>query len=286
MATGKLLQHFDPNKPIAEITAADALAWKYWLETHLATNTWRKFAAIVKQLFAYACAKQYIERNPFECLRGLRITPNETTETYVPMSHVRMLLDVMPLEWKVLFSLVRLCALRCPSEVTGLTWQDVNWEKHTLFVRSPKTQRTGAAARIVPMFETRQFLAELFEVTQPGALYLFPQYAGKSHVLKILTAHLRKYYKLCGLPMPKRPWQNLRRSAVIDLSARFPSFAVTRWCGHSLAVSQQHYLRVCDELLQQASCLQRLSPTQPTQSVNRSGNDNACQEAQTQDTDN
>jgi integrase len=273
LATTKLISFFGPNKVIAKITEGDATDFKHVLETKVAPNTWKKVISVNKQIFSYACRKGYLSHNPFGHLRGLAIKPNTATETYIPISSVKKVLDVMPLNWKAVFCLARLNALRCPSEIATLRWQDIDWEKNVLRVRCVKTERTGAAVRIVPLFETRQFLAELFDAAPAGAVYVFPELVNHTRLQRDLGHKLKRYFELCGLPAPPRPWQNARRSAVIDMAMRFPMFAVNRWAGHSLGISEQHYLRTTEELLQQAAQLQRLSPeTNTAEQYKESGN--------------
>ncbi len=48
------------------------------------------------------------------------------------------------------------------------------------------------------------------------------------------------------------PWgdlfQALRQAAETDLARRFPQHAVSAWIGHSMAVSERHYLQLTDDL--------------------------------------
>jgi integrase len=66
---------------------------------------------------------------------------------------------------------VRYAGLRCPSDVVGLTWGDVNWERGRLTVRSPKTARhEGHAMRVAPISpELRPILLTLFDQAEPGS---------------------------------------------------------------------------------------------------------------------
>jgi len=74
---------------------------------------------------------------------------------------------------------------------------------------------------------------------------------------------LEKIIKRAGLV----PWddllQTLRRSAETDFAKRYPQHAVSRWIGHSMAVSEWHYLQVDGEILDAATRSDsRIAPSQ------------------------
>ena len=51
------------------------------------------------------------------------------------------------------FALCRYAGLRCASEVSGLKWADVNWQKMRFTVHAPKTEHhADAGIRVVPIF--------------------------------------------------------------------------------------------------------------------------------------
>ena len=67
-------------------------------------------------------------------------------------------------------ALCRYGGLRCPSEVMGLTWADVDWEKRRFQVHARKTEHhADGGDRIVPLFpELYPYLLECFEQAAAG----------------------------------------------------------------------------------------------------------------------
>ena len=69
---------------------------------------------------------------------------NDDNDRYITMDEYNRLLDVaICQEWRVIFALVRIGGLRAPSEVLGVRWSKVDWDKNYEFVinryRDPKT---------------------------------------------------------------------------------------------------------------------------------------------------
>jgi hypothetical protein len=73
-------------------------------------------------------------------------------------------------------AIARYAGLRCNSEVSQLKWSDVNWERKSLTVRSPKTEgKADHAVRIVPISERLQpIVMDLFEQAEEGPVDMVP----------------------------------------------------------------------------------------------------------------
>lgn len=73
-------------------------------------------------------------------------------------------------DWRLIFALCRFGGLRCPSEVSRLRLNDVDWGRDRFLVHSPKTEHhEGKASRWVPIFpELRPHLEEAWETAEPG----------------------------------------------------------------------------------------------------------------------
>jgi len=261
-----LVEHFGATRRLASISEGDANEYAHRLFARYSPNTARRMLGRAKQFFRHAVSKGYLDANPFGGLRGLNVRPSKERDYYVTLEETRKVLDVLPSpQWRALFCLARFCGLRVPSEVVELTWQDVNWETDQLAVRTTKTQREGKGYRLVPLFpEARRALAELFDLAEDRASYIFPEFRRRAQgPCGLRNANLRtqleRYILLAGLkPWPKL-FSNLRRSSAIDLAMRFPAFAVAEWLGHTEAVSQAFYLRITPELQAQAAQYTRLS---------------------------
>jgi len=241
----KLVEYFSAEKQLNKITAADAAAWRGWLMDKLSTETNKKLSiatirghsATAKTLIGPAVKRGVIHVNPFADLPG-GPTPCRY-ERFVTAEEIEKVINACPTtEWKVLFGLARYAGLRVPSETHRLTWADVDFETARLKVHCTKTEgHEGLDLRIVPI-EPR--LMVLLDARRAEAA------EGETHLVTITGqgAVLRWVRIICekaGVEIWKRLWQTLRSSCERDLASRFPQYAVSKWIGHSMRISERHY---------------------------------------------
>ena len=161
----------------------------------------------------------------------------------------------------MIFTLARFGGLRCPSEVLGLKWTDVDWDLNQLRIDSPKT-----GMRFVPIFpEIRKALDESFEAAADGAIYCVSRYRDKTQNLRTQLGRILAIAKV--EPWPKL-FVNLRSTRRTELQEVFPDHVVNKWLGHSGKVAEKHYLQVTDEHLRKATelgsiCGSISSPAEP-----------------------
>ena len=140
----------------------------------------------------------------------------------------------------MIFALSRFGGLRCPSEVLGLRWTDVDWDAGRLRIEAVKTE-----LRFLPMFpEIRKALEETWEAAPEGAVYCVGRYRSGSANLR--TQLMRILVSAGVSPWPKL-FVNLRSSCRTELQEEFPDHVVNKWIGHSAKVAEKHYLQVTDE---------------------------------------
>lgn len=195
-----------------------------------------------KAVFAWAIRHGFLDANPFDGIkRGSFV--NEGKRVYIPMDWYRRLLDVCPSQsWRTLLTLCRVGGLRNPSETLLLRWTDVDWAGGRIRVTSPKTEaHAGKDSRLVPMFpELRAELDRQFEQSESyDSPYVITHARGSATNLR---TGLTKIIFLAGLEVWPDLFQNLRRSADIDISSRFPAHVASAWLGHSPRISAKHYL--------------------------------------------
>lgn len=261
-----LTDHLGEDRPLREITPGDADSWRlYLLGRGLGENTVRKFCQIAKQYFHAAHRKKMIDSNPFLDLKGT-VQANPERFHFVTRAQAEKVLSACPdNEWRLIFALSRFGGLRCPSEHLTLTWDDVDWEKSTLHVRSSKTEHlTGKSSRLVPIFpELRPYLEAAFDAAEPGTLYVISRYRDTN--INLRTQLLRIIDRAGLAPWPKL-FQNLRSTRQTELAEYFPQHVVCAWIGNSKEVAAKHYLQVTDTHFKKAT-------QYPTQSVSAA----ACQ---------
>ena len=141
---------------------------------------------------------------------------------------------------------VPLGALRCPSEVLALTWDDVLWDRGRFIVRSAKTEHHGAAhaTRIVPLFpELLAVLQEAWDAAEPGTVFVVNK--SRNAEVNLRTRFTRIVERAGYKPWPKL-FQNLRSTRETELAGKYPLHVVTEWCGNSKPIALKHYLRTTE----------------------------------------
>ena len=159
---------------------------------------------------------------------------------YVTLDERELLLDKASNQgWRAFLSLCRLAGLR-QGEALELTWGKIDWDRHRITVHGRKTNKM----RVVPM-EPRleEILLEAYDSAPEGEELV-------CHGV-LFNNRRRTFHKLCGCAglIPWKSWcHTLRKNAETDWAQRFPIYAVARWLGHSVTVSERHYLQVPEEL--------------------------------------
>jgi integrase len=243
-----LIDFFGPEKPLRSLTEGDGDEWRRFLgEQGLAEPTIRRRCGIGKQLLRAAQRKHLIPANPFADLRGGNLA-NPDRAFNVTGDMAAKILDACAGEWKLIFSLLRYGGLRCPSELMGLTWNDVLWGQDRIIVHSPKTARhRGHESRVIPIFpELMEPLREGFEAAAPGTEYIVNLHRGAAVAPRLRQEFLCIIAKAGLQPWP-RLFQNLRSSRQTELVQQgHPLHVACAWLGNSAAVAARHYLQVTD----------------------------------------
>ena len=256
-----LVDYFGADKPMRSVTAADAKAFRQWLQDHeeQAENTMRRRCGRARQFFAAAIKSKLIDENPFE---GMSVTVNGSTdkERFITEAESQKILKACPdLQWRLIFSLCRYGGLRCPSEVLAMTWENVLWDSSRIIVTSPKTKRyKGHEQRVLPMFpELAGVLNEAYEAAfdgleDPLAVVRGPVVTRYTSADQNLRTTFEKIVTRAGLKHWPKPFQNLRSTRETELMEIYPSHVVVSWIGHSEKVARKHYLQTTDAHFEKA----------------------------------
>ncbi len=244
--TGSLRKCIGADTAIDDLTAADADRWRKAIaDEGLAAATIAKRVHVAKAIFRKAMKWGLIDANPFADLRaGSQSNPDRAH--YIPVPTIHAILKACPDDqWRAIVALARFAGLRCPSELLGLKWSDMNWERARMVVRSPKTAgHEGHAQRVVPVApELFDILTALFNHAEPGVDAMLPR-------LREPGVNLRTTFGKIIVRAGETPWprlfHNLRASCATDWVERFPAHAVAKWLGHSPLIAAQHYLQTRD----------------------------------------
>jgi integrase len=242
-----LIDHFGAEKPLREITEADAEQWRlYMVGLGLSEATIRKRCGNAKQFFRAAVKRKLVPADPFTELES-SAKANKKREYFVSRQDAQKVLDACPdAEWRLIFALCRFGGVRCPSEVLTLRWTDVNWGQSRMLVHSPKTEHhEGGESRLVPLFpELAPYLHAAFAEAEPGDGYVITRYRQANSNLR---TQLKRIIHKAGLKPWPRLFQNLRSTRETELTTDFPLHVVVSWLGNSQLVARKHYLQVTDE---------------------------------------
>ncbi len=262
-----LIEFFGASKPLADVTAFDADAFRIWLaehekirdgktvKVHRSEATVQRRCGMAKQFFRAAVRKRLIAESPFADMKGISVQSNSERFYFVTRDEADKVLAVCPdNQWQLLFALSRYGGLRCPSEHLGLRWSDINLAAGRMIVHSPKTEHhRGKAQREVPIFpELRSYLEDAYELADDGTEFVIHRYRDTKANLR---TYLRRIVERAGL----RPWpklfQNMRSTRQTELSEHFPAHVVCAWMGNSEDVAREHYLQVTDAHFEAAAAL-------------------------------
>jgi len=244
-----LVEYFGANKSLKSITKADAERWRRWmLARPMAIATVSKHGKRAKTMLAEAVKDRLLSESPFADLKGADES-NTLRQRFIGPAIVAKVLEACPdADWRLIFTLARFGGLRCPSEVLGLKWTDVDWDANQLRIDSPKT-----GLRVIPIFpEIRKALDESFEAAAVGAVYCVSRYRDKTQNLRTQLGRILEIAKVEQWP---KLFVNLRSTRRTELQELFPDHVVNKWLGHSGKVAEKHYLQVTDEHWRKANNL-------------------------------
>ena len=223
----------------------------------LSEATLRRRIGLCKQVFQQAKEDGLVDRNPFRNLVSSN-KANKERQRYIELEEFnKVLAEAQTPHWRSILVLARVAALRCPSELAGLRWSEVDFKRKVFVVHSPKTEHhAGHEKRVVPLFPAVETeLRALYQTAESDKL--FPSITGdtnlRTHVLRILKrAKVEPWPKLL---------QNLRASAATDMARTLPAHVATAICGHTLEVALSSYWQVTDEDLDRARIALQIAPS-------------------------
>jgi len=245
--------HFRKDRALGDIGAEHAEGWcKSLADSGLAPATRSKLAHVAKALFRRAILWGLLTRSPFDAIKPGPQT-NAKRQAYIPLADLDKILEKCSgHEWRAIFGLARLAALRCPSEIVELRWRDVDFDARTMWITSPKTEHHENGARrlvpIVPRLYT--VLMDAFHAAEPGAVYVVPRLRTPDTNLR---THGRRIIESAGLTPPDKLFVNMRASCATDWAQEHGGHVAAKWCGHSPLIALKHYAQVRPEDIDRAT---------------------------------
>jgi integrase len=247
MARNGLFGFCDKEMLIVDFTAYHAEEFRrHCLEKGLAEATIRRRCKRLKQFFTAARKRRLISENPFDGI-PISTATNAKRKFFISKEIIQQVIDACPnAEWRLIFALARYGGLRIPSELWGLVWDEIDWDKKRFIIHSPKTEHhEGKETRICPIFpELEPYLLEVYEQSKPGQSKVITIYSEDNSNLR---TQAERILKRAGVKAWPKLFTNLRSSRETELVETFPLHVVTEWLGNSPEIARKHYLQVTEE---------------------------------------
>lgn len=238
----RIQDFFGKNTPIEKISVDDAVEFRLELQRRYSEATVSKIIKHCRQVFNLARRRKLIADSPFETVRGGN-ERNPARYHFVTMDEYRQLLEgCTNAKQRLIIALARIGGLRCPSELCGLRWSEIDWQKKWFWVHAPKTEHhKGKDKRLVLLFpELEERFREFFDTLPEGCGDLiFPEESDIPPVVslkKSLGSWISKVAKRSGMELWEKPFQNCRSSRDTELRRRHPQHLVNGWIGQTEAV--------------------------------------------------
>jgi len=261
--TRNLLECYGAQRDLRTIDEPAAEDFKlFLLKAKLSATTIAKRLQFARQFFRSAVKRKLISSNPFADVAG-KAVPKTDRQRFITREEANRLLDACPnVDWRVIVGLSRFGGVRCPSEVLSLQWQDVDWGRQRVRVRSPKTEHhVGKSSREIPLFpELAAVLTEAFDAAPVGAVYVVGNDAYRKAADTPsgwrncnMRTQFGRIIKRAGLVAWPRMFHAMRASRETELAAEYPVHVVTAWLGNTPRIAMKHYLMTTETDFQKAA---------------------------------
>ena len=229
---------------------------QYLIGLDLKSATVSKRIQNAKMFFRRMAKEKIIAENPFDEVKYYHANDKRKNAIIDRLLYARIM-DAMPdTQWRAIVALARIGALRCPSEVLSLRWQDIDWSGGWMNVRSPKNEHhPGKESRQVPLFaDLREVLTEAFELAPEGTEFVIWKYELRSGAESPrgwqnsnLRGRFNHFLQSSGIPEISKPFQSMRSSRENEMVEEYPLKCVVDWVGHDIKVAAKHYLNSSNE---------------------------------------
>ena len=219
--------------------------------------------ATLSRTFASAKEWGYVELNP---VMGVRLPAKRNVRpkiTFEP-SQITKILEIVKEPHRTIVLLAAVTGMRA-SELFGLEWSDVDFDRHLLFVRRTYYRgafglpKNNASERVIPLSPglLTALHAHRQHVRCSSMDLIFPNAVGKPYEPNNLVKRVL-HPALSSLGLPKTGWRAFRRSVATALSEmREPVRTAQQVLGHSSAqTTLAYYVQSVEE--SQRSAITRL----------------------------
>lgn len=238
------------DKPEAEVTELDLMAWKESLDG-LASATIAQKITCAKTYFKFLKRHHFIESNPAEDLESVKITNKE--KHHMTAEQVKAMMDVAgSIKMKAMIALMASTGLRI-SEVTGITLEQYNTMKvnHDDFIYI-----FGKGNKKRPIFfnqQSRELVDRYIKVRERGEDYLFLSREGNKIARNNFSNSLKVVARDAGIPWAEDfcPHQLRVAFATIQADMGVPVTQIRDGMGHASVETTNRYLKASEQDIKQ-----------------------------------
>lgn len=224
------------NKPLAAVTNADILAFKYHLinNAKLKESTLCTYLTKTKSIFAYAIRNELITKNPFDDLRIKRgevdivpLTKEELMRIATKNFRITRLNQV-----RDVFLFAANTALSY-SDLAAIRKEDIQVEGDVRYIKKQRI-KTGVTF-VVPLNEIAIGILEKYN-------YKLPIISNQKY-----NSYLQEIADICGINKTLTSHIARHTAATLMLNSGIPIDVVAKVLGHSNTKMTQHYAKLLDK---------------------------------------
>ena len=155
-------------KPIADITTRDVSEAMLKLPKGLANATINRYKSALSVVFSYACRQYNLISNPVQLIPSKR-EDNHRVRYLSTLERVRLLNACESADWPKLYLLVLMAITTGArrSELLGLSWNNIDFERQTAYVQTTK----NGQPKVLPL--TDDVVKELTKFNQQDSSLIF-----------------------------------------------------------------------------------------------------------------
>lgn len=228
-----------------QITADRVEAFKVKRAKKVSKGTVNRELGIVKAFLNRAVALRYLDRNPAEFVKRLKL--EERQPRYLSDSEVKKLLEACSPKFRQIVMVFLLTGMRL-GELCHLRWVDVDFRHKQIIIQNrPDWTTKNYKPRVVPIHPT---VEQIFNSLPRNYDYVFPTREGKP-IESFIAEEIGRYAKKAGIKASVKVFRSTFASNLV--MSGVDVFTVSKLLGHhDVKMTEKHYAHLTPDFLTQS----------------------------------